>query len=128
MKKIYYLGNEFIKGDSLAVEMAKKFSSKFPGITFEKIDTFDKMVEQADDSFYMDCAQGVDRAVLIDDIDRFLDFRRVSAHDMDFGFFLKLNKELGAIKKAKIICLPKKIYKGIEIDLSNIFRKVITDG
>ena len=118
--QIWYLGNEFVKEDSLAVEICEKLKKEYSKkIIFKKIDTFGELMFP-EVAVFMDVCDGIDKVQVIEDIDDLDTVKTSTAHDMDFGFFLKLNKALGNIEKVKIICLPQKRYDGIESDIKDI--------
>ena len=112
-KIIYVLGNEFLEQDSLALDIADNL--KIPNIRFKKIKTFDDLMKSH--PIILDVCKGVDKTTLIKDVDEFVSRRTSTVHDMDFGFFLKLNKSLGKINDVNIIAIPPKKYKGIEKDI-----------
>jgi Ni,Fe-hydrogenase maturation factor len=117
--QISYLGNDFIKEDSLAVEICETLKKEYADIVFKKIDTFDQLMFPAL-AVFMDVCDGVDKVTMIEDIDDLDEVKTSTAHDMDFGFFLKINKALGNLDKVRIICLPKERYEGIESDIKDI--------
>ncbi|MEK6917148.1 MAG: hypothetical protein AABW92_05385 [Nanoarchaeota archaeon] len=126
MITIHYLGNEFIKEDSLAIELVKKIKDKYKEkVKFQKIQTFEDLISMKDKYYFMDVCEGITKTRLINDIAVFENIRRITSHDMDFGFFLKLNDKLGEINKIRIICLPQKDYKELEIDVDNILKKLL---
>jgi len=127
MTTIHYLGNEFISEDSLAIEIAEKIKYKYPNIKFEKIDTFQKLMSIANNQIFMDVCQGIKKVRLITNTEDFLHIRRTTAHDLDFGFFLQLNKKLGEIKKVRIICLPVEEYDGLLDDVCKIIEEIGED-
>ena len=120
--KVHYLGNEFVESDSLAIRMAE--SLKPEGVEFIKVHTFSQLMNIHEGQVFMDVCEGIGRAELIEDIDRFAGTKSSTAHDIDFCFFLKLKKNLGEIKKVKIICLPKKQYDNIEGDILRMIRVI----
>ncbi len=122
---IHYLGNEFIKSDSAAINLVKKIHEKHPDVVFKKIDTFDEMMNIRGKYYFMDVCEGIERARLINDISVFENIRSITSHDLDFGFFLKLNEKLGEINKINIICLPKKEYDGMEDDVNNMIKLMV---
>ena len=126
MITVHYLGNEFIKEDSLAIELVKKIKDKYKEkVKFQKIQTFEDLISMKDKYYFMDVCEGITKTRLINDIAVFENIRRITSHDMDFGFFLKLNDKLGEINKIRIICLPQKDYKELEIDVDNILKKLL---
>ena len=73
----------------------------------------------------MDVCEGISKAKLINDIAVFENIRAITSHDMDFGFFLKLNDKLGELNKVNIICLPQVSYKELESDVNDIIKKLL---
>lgn len=119
-KVIHVLGNEFLKQDSLALELANTLNIE--NIEFIKINTFDDLMKTH--PIILDVCKGINKATVITDVDEFVSRRTSTVHDMDFGFFLKLNKSLGNINDIKIIAIPQKTYKGIEEDIKQIIEKI----
>lgn len=99
--KILCLGNEFIKEDSLAKEIANDISDEFEFInikdSFELLDYF----KNEESLIILDVVKDL-KDVKILGIDDLSQNKIISAHDFDAGFFLKLlgNKEI------KIIGIP----------------------
>ena len=126
MITIHYLGNEFVKQDSLAIKTAEKLKDNFKKeVVFKKIDTFDDMINVKDKYYFMDVCEGLSKARLINDIAVFENIRTITSHDLDFGFFLKLNDKLGELNKVNIICLPQEPYPEIEQDVENLIKKLL---
>ncbi len=117
-KVIRVLGNEFLDQDSLAIELSRQI--RMPDVIFEMITQYDDLMKTHE--IIMDVCKGIDKATLITDIDEFLVHRTSTVHDMDFGFFLKLNKSMGTVHNVNIIAVPQKAYKGIKEDIINIIR------
>ncbi|MBT3464574.1 hypothetical protein HN451_06280, partial [archaeon] len=87
MIQIYYLGNEFIESDSLAIELVDELKNKYEGrIEFIAMDTFEKMITTKDEQIFFDVADGIDKVELIESIDDFENVKSSTAHDMDFSF------------------------------------------
>jgi len=125
MLTINYLGNEFISDDSLAIELAEELKEKYnDSVKFKKIETFEQMVDMTE-SVYLDVSDGIKSAELITDINKFEDLHRTTAHDIDFGFFLKLNHKLERIKNIQVIVIPKKRYPNIVKDVCIIINKLL---
>ena len=125
MIKIYYLGNEFIKSDSLAIKIVEEIKEELADkFEFVKMDTFEKIMSVKEGQIFLDVADGVKEAVLIEDMDDLEKVKTSTAHDMDFSFFLKLNNELENIKKVRIICIPQSEYKGITEDVKKILNEI----
>lgn len=126
MITIHYLGNEFVESDSLAIKTVKLIKKKYKDkISFEKIETFDDLINFEGKKYFMDVCQGIKKTVLIDDLAVFENIRSATTHDLDFGFFLQLANKLDMLDKIKIICLPQKTYKELNIDVCNIIDNIV---
>jgi len=126
-KKVFCFGNEFVKDDSIAKQLADEL--KINGVEFVKCDNPDDLVEyiqkKADSEMdsntstikrkdpveeeivIMDVVKGIKDVMIIDDIDKLEKSNSVTLHDLDLGFYLKLLKEMNMISKIKIIGLPQ---------------------
>ena len=59
----------------------------------------------------MDTIEGIDKVTLLTDIGSIQSSPRVSMHDFDLGYSLKLLKKLGLIDSVKIFGVPMRISK-----------------
>ena len=111
MKKILVFGNPYLKEDSLAVKVGKQLSIKgFEVVNCSNPD--DLLNHDLSNSIILDVAQGISKATFFTDIDS-LEFSVIfSLHDFDLGFFMKLLKETGKIKKVNIIGVPQGYDEG----------------
>jgi Ni,Fe-hydrogenase maturation factor len=100
--KVLCFGNEFVKEDSLAKELADEL--KIDGVEFIKCDSLEGV---SGDVVILDVVEGIQDVVLIG-LNKIKDFHPVSMHDFDLGTELKLRKEIGEIKDVKIIGIPMK--------------------
>lgn len=94
--------------DRQAWEVVDKIKDNFPRIKFLKTGNIDAILAFDEDLVVMDAVKGIEKPCLlgIDD----LKARRLNTlHDFDAGFFLRLMKKIGKIKKIKIIGIPMKI-------------------
>jgi len=105
MAKIFCFGNEFIQEDSLAKELVDEID-EFKIIRCSSPDSLISH-ENLDDMIIIDVAKGIDKPMLITDIDQLRANKSISAHDLDLGFYLKLYKKMGKIKTVKIIGIPQ---------------------
>ena len=97
-------GNPALPDDAVAVELARTLD--MPGVTFVPSASPEEMIEYLEDDLYlMDVAQGVSEVTLITDPDTFLPPPRVSAHDLDPAFFLRLVQRLYGVA-VPVIALP----------------------
>ena len=101
--KILVFGNEFLEQDSMAKRLADEIGSD----KFVKCDRVEDILKY-DDFIIMDVVEGIDKVMIIDDVNKLKANKLVSLHDFDLGFFLKLLKETGKLDKVKIIGIPQK--------------------
>ncbi|MCK4670455.1 MAG: hypothetical protein KAT43_04585 [Nanoarchaeota archaeon] len=102
--KVYCFGNEFVKEDSLAKQIAHEIQVK--GFEFVKCIGPDELEIEAETLIIMDVIKDTKNVMLIDDVDQLKEHNTCSCHDFDLGYHLKLYKELGMLKKLYIIGLP----------------------
>ena len=101
MKKIFCFGNEFLKQDSLAKELADEL--KIEGFKFIKCDSPNELLTTEGDIIIMDVVKSIKKVIVIKDINQLKINKIYSLHDFDLSFFLKLMKETGKIKSITII-------------------------
>jgi len=106
MLKVYCFGNEYVKGDSLAKEIADEL--KIDGVEFIKCDSVDDL---EDNCVILDVANGINKLEILTEVDKLKSINSYTAHDLDLAFFLKLYQGMGKLGKVKIICLPLEIDK-----------------
>jgi|ETNmetMinimDraft_2_1059921.scaffolds.fasta_scaffold03093_4 Ni,Fe-hydrogenase maturation factor len=112
MTTILCFGNEFIKEDSLAKELADEI--KLTNINFIKCNSFNEIIECKDKNlFILDVVEDITEVIQIKDINQLKENKLFSLHDFDLGFFLKLMKSLGEIKNISIIGIPQKGNKEV---------------
>ncbi len=106
MNKILVFGNPYLKGDNLAIRVAKKLKIKdFELVKCSNPD--DLLNHDLNTSIILDVAKGIEQVTLFDDIDS-LEFSVIfSLHDFDLSYFLKLLKETGKLEKVNIIGIPQ---------------------
>ncbi len=105
MKTVLCFGNEYVKEDALAKELADEL--KIKGVTFLKCDSFDQVLDYPNnDLFILDVAKGIKKLTVVQDIDKLNTNNIISLHDFDLGYFLKLMKETGKITTITLLALP----------------------
>lgn len=111
MNTVLCFGNPHIKGDSIAIELAKELKV----INFEFIISMypDEIYnyKNVDEIYLMDVVKGLDKVTLITDLNQLKIKQPISLHDFDLGFVLKLMKATGQLKSIKIIGLPLGVNK-----------------
>lgn len=123
MIKIFCFGNELIKEDSLAKEIAREIDIE--GIEFIFCDSPENLLENNIEKLYiMDVVKDLNEVRIIKDIDKIRLNSIVSLHDFDLGYFLKMMKGLGRINDIVIIGLP---MKGNKEKIKNNIIKIMNE-
>lgn len=104
--EIFVLGNPLIKEDNIAIKVAEKLKGKIKGVTFKEIESIDAIPTLGKEWGALDAAKGAKKVEVISDLEKLQNRNAFTAHDLDFGFELKLMQKLGKIKKVKIIVVP----------------------
>lgn len=131
--KVYVFGNENLKSDNGALEVAKGMTPRLCGVTGSDGIEFvivkpneDLPFNDGEDVVIMDVVEGLTGVKLIDG-DRWNKIvlpPRTTAHDFDLGFQLKYLKKLGKLGRVTLIGLPttgKINYNRIH----SIFKKLV---
>ena len=104
MKRIFVFGNEYIKIDSLAKEIAD--SIQINNIQLIDCKSPNDMFNTGEENpIILDVVENIHEVKIIK-INDIKETPSSTAHDMDLAFMLKLYKELGMIKDATIIGVP----------------------
>jgi Ni,Fe-hydrogenase maturation factor len=124
MRKVLCFGNELLKNDSLAMELADEL--KIPGHEFVKCGfPLAEMLKCKGDVFIMDVVEHLQKTMLIKDINQLKSERLISLHDLDPALVVKLLKELGNIKNVYIIGIPAEGDKGrIKEDIAKVLKSI----
>ena len=104
--KVYCFGNEFLKEDSLAKGLADEI--QIDGIEFVKCNSPDDVLDETDEIVILDAVEGINKIIIINDLNQLKTDKLMSLHNFDLSFFLKLMEKIGKIKKIKIIGIPMK--------------------
>lgn len=102
--RIFVFGNPMMKDDTLAVRVAESIKNNFPEIEFIHLDPNEEI--NGNEVFILDVAKGIKKISIINDLDKLEIGKKVSLHDYDVAFSLKLMKKVGMIKKVNIIAIP----------------------
>lgn len=116
-------GNEYIKTDSLAMEISKEL--EINNVDVRRCYSVDSLYDYQDyeEIYILDVVKGLEKTTLITDIDKIKSHKLYSLHDFDLGFFLKLMKELGMLKEIKIIGIPQQGDKeDIKKEIMNLIK------
>jgi len=105
MKKLYVFGNQYLKEDSFAVDVARELKKEME-VVF--CDSPEALFDCEEAAVILDVVKGIEEPIIINDLPLLKTRKMLSLHDFDLAFFLKLFKEMGGDKKFKIIGLPEK--------------------
>jgi Ni,Fe-hydrogenase maturation factor len=101
------VGNTIYKPDSSAVNLIPLLSERFPEHEFVHFDPNEGI--DCDELYIIDVVKGIKEPVILTekDVEKLKDFPKVSAHDFDLGFMIKLYIMLGKIRKVRIVGIPE---------------------
>jgi len=116
MEKVYLVGNELVKEDSLPIELKEDLVKMFPNILFEEFDPTENLPEDSSNLVLIDTVMGISVPVVFTDIDVFSSQKAYSMHDFDLGWQLKLYKKLKMIEKVSIIGIPMGMEKTLILE------------
>jgi Ni,Fe-hydrogenase maturation factor len=124
--KVYVFGNEDVKEDNVAFEVAEKLKKEFSKIEFVKIKpnedlpfTNEKFV------IILDAILGIEEVVEILDLNNLVISESTTVHDFDLGFQLKYLKKIGRLGKVVIIGLPMTEANIDYLRIHSILRKLV---
>ncbi len=100
------LGNASVKGDDGAVRLIPDLKKSFREHEFVEFDPNEKLDEK--EVWIIDVVKGIRSVQLLTekDVDRLKNFPRMTIHDFDFAFQLKLLMNLGVIERVHIVGIP----------------------
>jgi Ni,Fe-hydrogenase maturation factor len=108
-RKILVFGNPMLKQDSIPLLLLGRLKDRFPEFEFKEFDPNENLEREGRDICIVDTVEGIDKAMLITDIDSIKTQKIYSMHDFDLGYTLKLLKKLGYIDSVLIFGVPMKI-------------------
>jgi len=126
MKKIYVFGNKDLDIDNIAIKVSDEINHYFSEIIFQIQDPNDDFLPDEKEIVILDAAKGIDKITTFNNLDLLLVSPRVTLHDFDIAFNLKLLKKIGRIEKVTIIAIPAdKTVDEIYQDLINVIKTLI---
>ncbi len=104
MKTLYVFGNEYLKGDGFAKQVAKYLNGT---VNIADCTTpEDLFYAKEKEILILDVVRNIKNPLIIKDTSQIKTKKIISLHDFDLGFFLKLMREINNNKKIKIIGVP----------------------
>lgn len=105
MRTLYVFGNEYLKDDAFAKQVAKSLDKVniIPCTSPE-----DLLDAKEKEILILDVVKNIKKPIIIKNVSQIKERNIISLHDFDLAFFLKLMNKLGLNKKIKIIGVPSK--------------------
>lgn len=104
--RVYIFGNPLLPFDSLPLKLAPRLADALPEFEFVIADPNENLRPENKELFIIDTIEGIDKVVVIDDIDKIKIEKIYSLHDFDLGYNLKLLQKLGELERVKIFGVP----------------------
>ncbi|MDI6777639.1 MAG: hypothetical protein QMD77_00445 [Patescibacteria group bacterium] len=105
-KTIHIFGNPLLDFDNLPLKLAPKLRKTFPEMDFVIADPSENLEPITGKLIIIDTVEGIEKVILIDDLEKIQTDKIYSLHDFDLAFNLKLFQKIGKLKKIKIIGVP----------------------
>jgi Ni,Fe-hydrogenase maturation factor len=103
--KIYIVGNELVKEDSMPFRLLSDLQKAFPSFVFEEADPNENFTPE-EGSIIIDTVQGINDVTLFTSLDAFESATNVSAHDYDLLFHLRLLIKLKKLSRVRVLGIP----------------------
>lgn len=105
MKKVLVFGNPLLEKDSIALRVGKKLEKEMKGIEFSFLEEPEELEELSEEEWkkavILDAVDGI-KEVKIIPLSKLQEYKRLTAHDLDLGFYLQLKKKLGEDRKSVV--------------------------
>ena len=109
-KKILVFGNPLVQNDSIALKVAHSIRKKnSPEFAFEFVNSPEELEKDGRELLIMDAVQGLDRVQVLESLDSIRLAPRITTHDFDLTFNLKLLEKTKRIDKVSIIAIPQEM-------------------
>ena len=123
-KRILVFGNPLVQEDSLPLELLPDLRREFPEFEFVEFDTAEDLENEGEELWIIDAVKGVEKVVLVTDVNSIHESGRYTMHDFDLGITLKLLKKMGMLKRVWIFGVPADYDKVRAMDeLKNLIKK-----
>ncbi|MDO8647270.1 MAG: hypothetical protein Q7R70_02540 [Candidatus Diapherotrites archaeon] len=107
-KKILVFGNPNVDSDNIALKVADQLQkTNGHGFTFEIVESPEGIEKFGKRLLIMDSVQGLDRVELLHGLNKIRLAPRITTHDFDLAFNLKLLEKTKKIEKISIIAVPQ---------------------
>ena len=128
--KILVFGNSLEEKDSLALKIMPRLREEFPQVEFKEFDPTENLEEEIENGKLriLDVVEGINKVIIIKDIEQLKQDKIYSMHDFDLGFNLKLLHKIGKLKEVEIIGLPMKMKEEEAIEkVKELMNRIISE-
>ncbi|MFH0929914.1 MAG: hypothetical protein V1814_01540 [Candidatus Moraniibacteriota bacterium] len=105
-KTIHIFGNPLLDFDNLPLKLSPKLEKLFPEIDFVITDPSENLKPINGELIMIDTVEGIEKVVVLDDLEKIQTGKIYSLHDFDLAFNLKLLQKIGKLKSVKIFGVP----------------------
>jgi Ni,Fe-hydrogenase maturation factor len=125
--QVFVFGNEYIEQDKAAKSLMPLLQERFDKIDFIPCTTPEQLLEAGEDTIrILDVVKGIEKPIIIENVEQLKTNKLISLHDFDVAFFLNLMKELGIQKNIKILGIPATTE--MDADLFEIINRWLESG
>jgi len=104
-KTIYLFGNQDLEMDSLPIRLIPELQKEFPETDFVVLDPNEEW-NVPEEMIIIDTVVGIKEITVFEDLEHFDAAPKLTCHDFDAFFNLRILKKLGKLRKIKIIGVP----------------------
>jgi len=98
-----------VEKDSLPLRLIGGLRQEFKDLEFKEFDPNENLEKEGRDLVIIDSVEGIDKVILITDIDAIKTQKIYTMHDFDLGYSLKLLKKLKLLDSVIIFGVPMRI-------------------
>lgn len=98
-----------VEKDSLPLKLIGRLRQEFKDIEFKEFDPNENLEKEGRDLVIIDSVEGIDKVVLIKEIDAIKTQKVYTMHDFDLGYSLKLLKKLKLLDSVMIFGVPMRM-------------------
>ncbi|MGM5482534.1 MAG: hypothetical protein ACQESF_03655 [Nanobdellota archaeon] len=117
--KYFCLGNEFVQEDSYAIKLCRIIKKQNPNLELIECQSSDEFLQNINDDKIIgiiDVVRGIKEVRIVRNHELKKSSNIINSHDFDINFFMNILKEIGIIKKIKIIGIPQQELQDTTIE------------
>lgn len=125
-KVVTVFGNMVEEKDNLVVGLLAELRQRLEDVDFVVADPTEDLEPASDPWIILDVGMGIDRVVVVDDLQQLEQVPGQSVHDFDVYLELRLKEKIGRLPDIRIVIVPFDMDQGqalneIELALSELF-------